>query len=229
MTLGDAIEFLKTIVSSNVDLKSSISKLEKMAAFLGDSRRLHGGDKEEGAIIQLIRAGEKYSLCSQLQSQNNDQNNDFNLWAEKLSTNVSNVMSRWKNVGQVYNRGTAFLQKNGTTRKNIIIGMLIAVIVIAVAFAIIAIYGLVDAGENSWAGKLATILGTVDFVVGVLGFSVERICDMKGKSVERQLERVKTISSDDSGAIQTWLNDISISIGNQKATGCCNFQFRSNR
>ncbi len=70
--------------------------------------------------------------------------------------------------------------------KNLLVGFLVGIGIIAVAAVVFTVLNLVYGEEflNGWGGKIASALGTLDFALGALGFILERIDDMKKREVQ---------------------------------------------
>ena len=216
MTLGEAIEFLQGVqekVSTNTDLNSAIESLTDIHKVIKPNDPLNVQSEIVKELVDCIQEGQKYaSIVS-------EKGEEFERWAKDLYACALNFKKEISIIA-----GHNFVEESSKRRQRIIYRVLIAVIVIAAVTALGTVCGLVIeeiTGLNSWVGTPATALGTIDFAVGCAGFLIERIYDMKGKSVERQIEKVKTISSKNVESIEEWCDSIlkSISMGNQFAFG----------
>lgn len=165
-------------------MESSISLLRGLTPLLGDSFTL------KGKLADLIESG-KMRYDSRL-SQSTVVSNDFEIWAKDVSLYVLEFEKQCREsvcgVYEGYVCGERYLDKSHCVRKTILIGFLIAVIIISFVVAGFAIYG--KFASACWADVLSEILGIIDFAVGILGFSIERIFDMKAQAVSRALYEI---------------------------------------
>ncbi len=112
---------------------------------------------------------------------------------EKLGEEIINIKNKMDEKGEL-NEDT-FFEKNRIGRKRCLIIFLIIITLIAIGGSIIAIWGAIN--EVNWANTLATCLGVIDFSIGVLGFSWERISDMKAQKVSREMNELRKINKED--------------------------------
>ena len=112
-------------------------------------------------------------------------------------------------------------------------------VIIAIAAAAVAIYGVIAHRNNKnieWPDIVSSILGTVDFVFGVIAFATERITDIKGKQVSNaaskmsaainygDLEAVQQASKEFKKAANEWNKQVIVKIGN---IGLININWKS--
>lgn len=107
--------------------------------------------------------------------------------------------------------------------KNMVKFFLILMIVIAVGMAVAVICGIINGGE--WAGIVATILGTVDFVMGILSFSWERISDMEVKSVRTTMGELDKAITDRTEKVEEIERKLNGEVKNIKMFNMFNFGF----
>lgn len=115
---------------------------------------------------------------------------------ERQLDNMLKDLREWvsKNVGSA--EGYVMQTLNKRTRV-ILFGFLTAIIVLALA-AIACTIAHTVLGEAFPAGdKIAEIIGTSDFVLGVIGFVVERFDDLGKREVRMEAEKVKEGASPD--------------------------------
>lgn len=140
----------------------------------------------------------------------------------KIESEISNlnktINSQLFKPTQMYEKAGEALKEYKEYRRTIIKVILSIIVCIAVGAAIFVIYGITRNAE--WAGIVATILGTVDFVVGILSFSWERINDMKTQAVKKTMceldkEMVKGSSqvNDLTNKLEKQVNQIVITCG----------------
>lgn len=109
--------------------------------------------------------------------------NNFDIYKQKdLEMLEKEVHAKLFIPTQEIEKADEWLINSKNTRKNRIRLVFYIMVTIAIGMAVAVICGIITGGE--WAGVVATILGTVDFVMGILSFSWERISDMDAQSVE---------------------------------------------
>lgn len=193
-SIKDALELLSIIKSK---LQGNNANVDGATDVLKDLSRLLGGGYElDDEVSRYIDSGEQYK--SRL-SQSLINSDDFNLWAKELYCTLlsleKNCRDAMKQINQTSQKALNYISAKNKTRQCVIIAFLILVICIAFVAAAIAVYGMIK--STDWADSWASILGTIDFAIGILGFSIERISDIKAQNISRSLDEMRMAQSSD--------------------------------
>ena len=141
---------------------------------------------------------------------------------ELIDAWVKNVKNKleWADVYETSNKGKEVLRKNSAFRTKAITVFGVIFVLIAIAAAIAAVCGTGQNSTNGWAETLSSVLGSIDFMIGAIGFVVERISDEKGKQVNYSLDQMNNaIKDNDLGRAKTIMKEC------RAAIVSCNRQF----
>jgi hypothetical protein len=191
--------------NENANLKLAAEMLGSMSKLLGDSCELNG------ELLERVEEG--HNRYNTIISDANEKKNDFNKWCKDLYKEVLNFEGNLISVSKAQENGKKFIKKQASKRKKIIKGVMIFVVIISIGFAAVSICGTIN--EFEWADTLAACLGTIDFAVGVLGFSWERISDMKSQEVGHSLAEMEEAQTKDLSKAVEIAGNINIATGNK--------------
>lgn len=191
MTISEAIEKLKTIKdNANVDeyVKSILScAIEDLSSY----KNILGNIELDKTIKEAIESKDSRLACDTVDRK----------WASDLKSAISDI-AKWHIQQKTFDTSN----KMSKTNKKFIKVSCAIFVILAIAAASVAIYGVIayrDVDGIKWPDIVSSIIGTVDFVFGIIAFVTERINDIKGKQVSNAASETNAATNDgDLGAVQ---------------------------
>ncbi len=186
-TLSDAVELLEEL-----EKKTKNPHLASAKSVLSDLKPLLGENKDMESLSKLFEKGAQYATQA-TSDETVAADADFNLWAENVAKEIleykGECCKKIQDIHNTYESAQSFLGKSLSNRKKTAIGFFIAFMVLSVITAVVAIYGLFYHKEQ-WGESLASVLGIIDFSVGICGVFIERINDMREQKISRAMEEI---------------------------------------
>lgn len=221
-TVNEAIELAESLLNKcnsdkETDHKAEILHLDSAKATLSDWGNFYGSNYQlDEQSSKYIEDGELYK--SGISSMGEESN--FKKWTEEFNNAILNCKHKLVSVQNERYRLTKQIEKG--RRKGFLWGLFIIAIAVALVAAAFAVYGkCIDKENGGWADVLATIISSIDFVIGVVGFIFERLSDMEERKDRYLLSEIDSaIASNDLEKIQS----IAINIKSQISEGDNNIQ-----